>query len=211
MFTKKEAWALVGGLSNPSKMPGYGYGLSAKDCITGSKLRKIANSVCAGCYALKGRYVFPNVYQAHQNRLKSIQDKLWVEAMAFLINWHKKKTQFFRWHDSGDLQSVSHLKKIVDVCNKTKDISHWLPTREVGIVKDYKKKYGEFPFNLVVRISATMINGIPHKFHKHSSTVVTDQQFAENHLCQAYKQDNECKDCRACWEPRISDISYLKH
>ena len=84
MFTKKEAWALVGGLSNPSKMPGYGYGLSAKDCITGSKLRKIANSVCAGCYALKGRYVFPNVYQAHQNRLKSIQDKLWVEAMAFL-------------------------------------------------------------------------------------------------------------------------------
>jgi hypothetical protein len=28
----KEAWAIVGGLSKPSKMPGYGYGLSAFEC-----------------------------------------------------------------------------------------------------------------------------------------------------------------------------------
>ena len=32
----KEAKAIVGGLSNPSKMHGYGYGLSAFDCAVGS-------------------------------------------------------------------------------------------------------------------------------------------------------------------------------
>ena len=38
----KEAKSIVGGLSNPSKMPGYGYGLSAFDCSVGSKLRPYA-------------------------------------------------------------------------------------------------------------------------------------------------------------------------
>ena len=48
MKTLKEAKAIVGGLSNPSKMPDYGYGLSAFDCAVGSKLRliKIVLSRC---------------------------------------------------------------------------------------------------------------------------------------------------------------------
>ena len=37
----KEAWALVGGLSKPSKMPGWSIGIPAKECKTGSKLRLI--------------------------------------------------------------------------------------------------------------------------------------------------------------------------
>ncbi len=59
--TVKEAWAEVGGLSKPSKMPSYGYSLSAFKCKVGSKLREVLNSTCANCYALKGRYIFPNV------------------------------------------------------------------------------------------------------------------------------------------------------
>ena len=58
MKTLKEAKAIVGGLSNPSKMPGYGYGLSAFKCMTGSKLRLIKNSTCSMCYALKLRYIW---------------------------------------------------------------------------------------------------------------------------------------------------------
>ena len=49
----KEAWALVGGLSKPSKMPGWSIGIPAKECKTGAKLRLVKNSVCEGCYALK--------------------------------------------------------------------------------------------------------------------------------------------------------------
>ena len=51
--------AIVGTLSEPSKMPTYAYSIPAKYCITGSKLRMIANSTCSKCYALKGRYIFP--------------------------------------------------------------------------------------------------------------------------------------------------------
>ena len=54
-----EALKIVGGLSKPSKMPGWAYGLPAAECKTGSKLAKIPGTVCYGCYALKGCYVFP--------------------------------------------------------------------------------------------------------------------------------------------------------
>jgi len=47
-----EALKIVGGLSKPSKMPGWAYGLPAAECKTGSKLVKIPGSVCSGCYAV---------------------------------------------------------------------------------------------------------------------------------------------------------------
>ena len=61
---KKQAEAIVGTLSKPSKMPGYAYSTPAKRCIIGQKMRQVAGSICAFCYALKGRYVFPNVQAA---------------------------------------------------------------------------------------------------------------------------------------------------
>ena len=45
--TVKEAWTEVGGLSKPSKMPSFGYSLSALKCKVGSKLREVLNSTCA--------------------------------------------------------------------------------------------------------------------------------------------------------------------
>ena len=95
MKTLKEAKKNVGGLSNPSKMPGYGYGLSAFKCITGSKLRLIKNSTCSMCYALKGRYTFKGVKQAHANRLEAIQDPSWIDDMVLLVNHYGKKNTLF--------------------------------------------------------------------------------------------------------------------
>ena len=67
---KKEAREITGGLSKPSKMPGPAHNLPAVACKTGAKLVQIPGSVCAGCYALKGRYRFNNVQQALQRRLQ---------------------------------------------------------------------------------------------------------------------------------------------
>ena len=64
-----EALKLVGGLSKPSKMPGWAYGIPAKECKTGSKLVNVSGSTCEGCYALKGCYVFKVVQEAQYRRL----------------------------------------------------------------------------------------------------------------------------------------------
>ena len=142
---KKEAKEITGGLSAPSKMPGPAYNLPAQGCITGAKLVKIPGSVCSGCYALKGRYNFSNVRLALARRLESLDHPQWVLAMTVLI----KGEEVFRWHDSGDLQSSWHLKRIFEVCEATPETSHWLPTRES---KFLPLSTDSIPKNLIIRV-----------------------------------------------------------
>ena len=196
----KEAWALVGGLSKPSKMPGWSIGIPAKECKTGAKLRLIPNSVCEGCYALKGCYVFKVVQEAQYKRLEAIQHPDWVTAMATLIN--SKKPDVFRWHDSGDVQDVQHLEKIFEVCRLTPGKRHWMPTREAWI-KDHMHKA---PANLVVRFSSPMVDQGPVKSWANTSTVST-----KSRSCPAPDNNNECGSCRACWDPLVKNIEYGKH
>ena len=196
----KEALQIVGGLSKPSKMPGWAYGLPAAECKTGSKLAQQPNTVCSGCYALKGCYVFPVVQAAQYRRLKAISSPAWVDAMAHLIN--SKKPDVFRWHDSGDVQDLDHLQKIYEVCRLTPGKRHWLPTREAWI----KDHLTDKPDNLVIRFSAPMVNQAAPASWPNSSEVVT-----AGATCPAAQQDNECRDCRACWDSNIKTIKYGKH
>ena len=72
--TLKQATEIIGGYTVTSKMPTISYSISAKDCITGSKLRNIKNSVCSDCYALKGNYIryAKNIEKAQNKRFQSI-------------------------------------------------------------------------------------------------------------------------------------------
>ena len=110
--TKKEAFSVVGGLSKPSKMPCKGYSIPASKCITGMKMRNRKNSICSACYALKGMYVFSNVKNALMTRFETLKHEDWVPAMIKAIG----KDEYFRWHDSGDLQGEWHLANIIKVC-----------------------------------------------------------------------------------------------
>lgn len=209
----KELAAYVGGLSTPSKMPGYAYNLPARECLTGSKLRLVEGSTCAGCYAMKNRYLFGNVQAAMYRRLEAIVRPLWAEVMAELIT--RKGETVFRWHDSGDLQSLDHLAAIVRVCEATPDVRHWLPTREYRMVADYVAAGGVFPANLNVRMSAHMVGGKLPRFRGLPVTVSTVSRSADTypsaHICPAPKQGNQCGDCRACWDRDVPHVDYHLH
>ena len=195
---KKEAKEITGGLSAPGKMPEGSFNLPASACQTGQILAKVKDTPCYKCYALKGRYRFPNVKDALQRRLKSLIHPRWVEAMTVLV----KGKKHFRWHDSGDIQSVDHLKKIFEVCNNTPGTMHWLPTQE--------RRYlplGSYPKNLVIRLSNAKNNTAPGQAWTHWSTVV-DKGF---HSCPAQSQGNQCGSCRACWDPKVKHVTYPKH
>ena len=197
---KKQAREITGGLSKPSKMPGPAHNLPAWNCITGLKLQAVKNSVCAGCYAMKGRYRFRNVKEALDRRLQALTDPRWVEAMVTLITGQA----WFRWHDSGDIQSPEHLKNIFEVCNRTPETRHWMPTREVKFLKLMDPDV--VPKNLIIRISSHMIDQGPVKHWPWTSTVVTSGK-----TCPAAEQGNECKDCRACWDRSVKNVAYGKH
>jgi len=210
-FTRQsDAEAIVGTLSNPSKMPGHGYSIPAKRCITGQKLRFIKHSVCSKCYALKGRYPTSVVQQAMEKRFNSLRHPKWVDAISFLISC--TSDAYFRWHDSGDLQSVRHLDNIVRVADRLPHVQFWLPTREYNIVFRYIQDGGHIPDNLTVRLSSHMIDGpAPESLARRLGVQVSGVTTTPEFTCPSRQYGNTCGPCRACWDRSIFNITYKQH
>ena len=202
----------IGTLSNPSKMPAYAWGISAKQCKTGAKLAKIKGTICNKCYALKGHYTFPVVVDAHKMRLDAVKRPEWVDYMAELLTLKYKRLDksrlFHRWFDSGDIQSYAHLMKIFEVCELTPQINYWLATREYGIINQIKVE--DVPKNLCLRVSAIKVDSQPPSFWKWTSGVHKDKP-AIGRECPAYKKDGECGSCRSCWSRSVKQVSYKEH
>jgi len=207
-----EAKEITGGLSRTSKLECGSFSLSAFDCVTGSKLAKVKDSVCNKCYARRNTYLYPSVKTAQARRIKKLNSPSWAEAMVKLIRIQalENDTDLFRWFDSGDLQK-GMLAKIVEVCKLTPEIKHWLPTHEASmIIKDKEKLGGKLPANLIIRLSASMIDGNPPKSWEYSSTVHKKTE-PIGFLCKAKDQGGKCLDCTACWNKDIKNISYMQH
>jgi hypothetical protein len=210
-MTKKEAVRIAGSLSNTSKMPGKSYGLPAEECKAGRLLAKIPGTPCADCYALKGAYIqyAANVKPAQYKRLAAITHPEWVDAMITQIDGKFKGSDYFRWHDSGDIQSLEHLADIVAIARRLPHVNFWLPTREYALVRAYIRKAGPFPKNLTVRMSAPKLDTIPVKVPGTlGSTVHTETAPAGTFACRAVK--GQCGDCRACWSA-AETVSYELH
>ena len=134
-------------------------------------------------------------------RLAALSDSRWVRAMTVLM--HNRK--YFRWHDSGDIQSAWHLKCILEVCNRTPYTQHWLPTREAKLLQFMDPD--TIPTNLIIRLSATKVNGAAGKSWPWTSTV-TD---GKDKTCPAPDQGGQCKSCRKCWDKSVKNVIYAKH
>lgn len=229
-ISRAEAWEIIGGLSRPSKMPCLAWGIPAETCKAGSKLREVPGSVCAGCYALKGYFRRKSVKDAYERRLErflSVEPALWVRAMVKLVFWQAIEcgTPFFRWFDSGDLQSIEMLERIIEVVRKTPQVRHWVPTREYSIVRDGLRRLGlvhgegaeamaVLPENLVIRLSGMMVDGPPPAMlGLPTSTVSTGVREGQNgYRCPAREvEPANCRGCRACWDQSVSRASYPRH
>ena len=209
----KEAEASVGNLSRPSKMPSYAWSISARRCNTGSKLAKVKGSVCYNCYALKGRYMFNNTQDALERRYNAWANdrERWVDAMIYLMHnkQHIVNTGHFRFFDSGDIQGSAMLDDINTVAWASPTIRFWLPTKEYKLVRDYDK---EIAPNLIIRVSAPTVDK-EFSGYTHISTVYNKDNIdtAKGVVCPASKQDNQCGSCRACWNDKVSEVSYIAH
>lgn len=218
--TIKDALPYVHSLSRTSKMETPSYSISACSCKMGSKLNKMKGTVCEYCYARKGHYLFPVVKNAYDIRLGKIMDEpLWVDAMIYILLKkirNKKHLDKFRWHDSGDIQSVKHLEKIAEIARMTPNIKHWLPTKEVNIVKEYTKN-NKLPNNLIIRLSAFYINGEPAIIPKTTTSVVITKDkvgHVKGFDCPVYSDSSHgksCGECEACYDNKVMRINYVKH
>jgi hypothetical protein len=152
-----------------------------------------------------------NIKPAQFARLDSLDNPLWVSGMVSLIG----NDSYFRWHDSGDVQSLAHLELIIDICKATPKTMHWLPTREYGIVKAYIAKHKALPDNLIIRLSAMYPDQpvkIPASLQNIKGITVSNVHAKQSPIgepCKAPMQGGACNDCRACWTDSV--ISYGLH
>ena len=212
-MNKTQAYQVHGGLTQTTKMPCQSYSLPTIACITGFRMREIAGSICAMCYAEKGNYrkYQNNIEPVQHARLVSIDDPLWADAMVVSIGADK----YFRWHDSGDIQNIEHLEKIVDVAKRTPNCMHWLPTREYGIVSAFTAQF-DVPDNLIIRLSAMFTDRaviVPKTLQGVKGVAVSNvhSEKAIGTACNAPKQNGECRTCRACWNRKVAAVSYSIH
>ena len=205
---KTIALKLVGGLSDTSKMPGRSFGLPTSACKTGSKLALLEGSICSSCYANKGFYkTFAHVVvPAQQRRLEAFDHPDWVDAMVKSLD----KEKWFRWFDSGDLQSSEMLLKIFEICRRTPKTNHWLATRERSFVRE-ALIHSDVPDNLCIRVSATYPDVPVKPIRGVNSANVHDKKDPVGFVCNAPENNGKCDTCRACWDKRVETVSYHKH
>ena len=113
------------------------------------------------------------------------------------------------------------LVAIANIAKAIPQIKFWLPTKEHGMVREYKAIYGKFPANLNVRVSMFMVNQEPSKgLGLPTSTVISHpDKMNNNHknLCPASlnqfngKTEVNCGDCRKCWDKKVKNVAYLYH
>lgn len=223
-----DASALVGGLSNTSKMPsrtrtgadvctGSSYSTSAYLCRTGSKLRRVKGSVCSSCYACKGRQAMPSVQASYTRRTdayNALGADAWIDAMARSI----APDADFRFFDSGDLADYGMLLAIVKLAKLRPDVRFWVPTKEYADVMRLRREQVQVPANLCLRVSAPMLDAeLPASYGKRSA-VYTDASKvpAGSHVCPCSTGERTTCDgsgeqdaCRACW--LVEQVIYLKH
>ena len=216
--TLKRAQELSGKLTDKNdKMPGSAFPTSTEKCGVGSKLKLVPGSVCSKCYAYRLEKYRANVRQGWLDNWTKTETMinenmdLWCEGIVYQINHFLKRTNehYHRWFDSGDLESVAWLIAIARVARLTPKVMHWLPTKEKAIVLEYKKKH-RIPKNLIIRVSSAMIDGEPLKGFKNTSTVHKNKD-PHGHVCPARSQGNQCLNCRACWNPKVKNVTYHQH
>lgn len=207
-------------LSTPGKMPGYTLALPAQSCSVGSKLRQVKGSVCSSCYARKGHYCFGAAKDLRDNNLSIIRSSIpqgvnapWVKELAEYL--FVSRTPFFRFHDSGDLLCLDHLRQIVHIAKACPHTFFWLPTKEYGIVKAFQKVDGAFPSNLVVRVSSPMVGQKPLSIGVGLATSTVNCEGSFN--CPVSNGKESCDNnssgltCRACWQGSCTNVNYRKH
>ena len=214
-----EAKEITGGLTATSKMPCKSYSIPSCMCNIGSQLKGVKGATCEHCYTYRYQR-YAHVIEKQFERYSKLFNPQWARAMAVLIK--NENNHYFRWHDSGDIQSLEHIEQIVVACICTPLVAHWLPTLEAGShIATFVQKYGSIDKidNLCVRASTPFINGraMPNgNTGVRASRVIADDRtlkkemltFMNDNICPAKLGDGTCGDCRKCWDKDIDIISY---
>ena len=208
-------------LSKTSKMPGKSFSIPSSLCKMGSKLSLIEGSVCSKCYAKKGSYCYPAVKSLRQGNYDHyIENKdTFIDDLKTLIQAEYLNTgvPYFRWFDSGDLQSYAMLSDMVRIAYALPHIQFWLPTKELDLIKQLVSNYDDMelqlPANINIRVSVFMVDGNYLDFSSMNQSIQQTRVISKDtpELDSEYVCLGKCVECNyACWDDTVN-VAYIKH
>ena len=196
-------------LSKASKMPCRSWSLQALDtCPASRDATGELVDACKGCYATSGNYRFPNVKAPRVHNREDWKRDTWVSDMIQELD----NDRYFRWFDSGDIYDVRLARKILEVCEATPWVKHWIPTRMHKFTKFtlVLQRLQSLP-NVVLRLSSDSIMGETIE-GPNTSTIATLEDAPKGFfVCEAYTRGGKCDKCRACWDKGVSVVTYIGH
>jgi hypothetical protein len=196
-------------LSKASKMPCRSWSLQALDtCPASRDASGELVDACKGCYATSGNYRFPNVKAPRVHNREDWKRDTWVSDMVQELD----NDRYFRWFDSGDLYDVRLARKILEVCEATPWVKHWIPTRMHKFPKFtlVLQRLQSLP-NVVLRLSSDSIIGETIEGPTTSTIATLEDAPKGSFVCEAYTRGGKCDKCRACWDKGISVVTYIGH
>ena len=196
-------------LSKASKMPCRSWSLQALDtCPASRDATGELVDACKGCYATSGNYRFPNVKAPRVHNREDWKRDTWVSDMIQELD----NDRYFRWFDSGDIYDVRLARKILEVCEATPWVKHWIPTRMHKFPKFtlVLQRLQSLP-NVVLRLSSDSIMGETIEGPNTSTIATLEDAPKGSFVCEAYTRGGKCDKCRACWDKGISVVTYIGH
>ena len=213
-------------ISKPTKMKITGkrvgcWSLEARKSCPGSKNHDgSVVEVCQSCYATKGMYRFPAVKAVRQNNQQDYHRDDWVDDMVKEVS----KYDYFRWFDSGDIETPELAVKIRLIVARTETTKHWLPTRSDKIPKIKRAIEGPIPgytdltffTNVALRLSADNIGLNNNERPGVNSYVIKPEEVFEAkrqgmHVCPVGINPNQksCDTCTMCYTD--AKVAYVLH
>jgi hypothetical protein len=196
-------------LSKASKMPCRSWSLQALDtCPASRDATGELVDACKGCYATSGNYRFPNVKAPRVHNREDWKRDTWVSDMIQELD----NDRYFRWFDSGDIYDVRLARKILEVCEATPWVKHWIPTRMHKFTKFtlVLQRLQSLP-NVVLRLSSDSIMGETIEGPNTSTIATLEDAPKGSFVCEAYTRGGKCDKCRACWDKGVSVVTYIGH
>lgn len=177
-----------------------------------------ADAPCkAGCYALKGRYMFNNVTLPQWRNLyffnnnpsgffKAIENEL--QEADDLRPW-----RWFRWHESGDIVNYDYFCGMVAIAKKFKRINFMAYTKKYSIVNKYIEENGALPKNLTIIFSVWGVYGLGVNKYNLPCAYVEGVGADEHIPTSAAPCEGSCKDCGfKCWKlHKKQSVVFNKH
>lgn len=197
-------------ISVTSKLDGIrSWSLEALDTCPGSIENGELVDACKGCYATTGNYRYPNVKAPRAHNRIDWENSDWTDSMVQAL----QNDRFFRWFDSGDMYSIGLAEKILEVCERTPWVKHWIPTRMAKFPKfaDVIRRLNALP-NVMVRFSSDSVSG-EYVTGLHGSVIIpnAETEIIGAKVCEAYQHNGKCSGCRACYDKSVGLIAYPAH